>query len=109
MTVSTMTRPTSHELIRFLLARVGEDEVELKRMARTQNGNGTGAETGVCSLARLRGEAAAKRKLIGSLQQLLVLRDQPSEKAVREHAAQMLRTMALPYESHSAFRSEWRP
>jgi hypothetical protein len=101
-----MSRPVSHDLIRFVLARVAEDEAALKRLARSEAD--LGDDGGPRSISRLRAEAAAKRRLLGSLQQLLVLRDQPAEKMVREHAAQMLRTLTLPYEGHSAFRSEWR-
>jgi hypothetical protein len=106
MSVPTMTRPVSHDLIRFVLARVDEDEAALKRLARSEAD--LVDDGGLRSISRLRAEAAAKRRLLGSLQQLLVLRDQPAEKMVREHAAQMLRTLAMPYEAHSAFRGEWR-
>jgi hypothetical protein len=107
MSVSTAARPTSHELIRFLLARVDEDETQLKRLARA---HAEIADTGdgVRAIGRLRAETEAKRRLIGSLQQLLVLRDQPSEKPVRDQAAQMLRTMAAPYDGHASYRDEWR-
>jgi hypothetical protein len=47
--------------------------------------------------------------LIGCLQQLFVLRDQPAEKAVRDQAGQMLRTLAAPYADHPDYRREWRP
>lgn len=106
MSVPTATRPVSHDLIRFVLARVGEDEAAIKRLARAEAG--LVDDGGLRSLSRLRAEAAAKRRLLGSLQQLLVLRDQPAEKMVREHAAQMLRALALSYEGHAAFRGEWR-
>ena len=105
MSAATMTRPVSHDLIRFVLARIAEDEAEFKRLARSEPE--LVVEGGPRSIARLRAEAAAKRRLLGSLQQLLVLRDQPAEKMVRDHAAQMLRSLALPYETHPAFRSEW--
>jgi hypothetical protein len=95
----------SQELVRFLLARVDEDESELKRLSR-----GDGAVSGgLRSAARLHAELGAKRRLIGSLQQLVVLRDQPAERAIRHQAGQMLRFLALPYEQHPAYRSEWRP
>jgi anti-sigma factor ChrR (cupin superfamily) len=109
MTVSTAVRPTTHDLIRFLLARVDDDVAELKRLARQQLATGADAHEGVRAIARLQAEAAAKRRMIGALQQLLVLRDQPLEKTVRDQATQMLRVLATPYDGHSAYRSEWRP
>lgn len=96
----------NHDLVRFLLARVDDDDSELKRLAR--QGDGTAAH-GVRALPRLQADAAAKRRLIGALQQLLVLRDQPFEKPIRDQATQMLRMLALPYETHTAYRREWRP
>ena len=42
------------------------------------------------------------------MQQLIVLRDQPFEKPIRDAAAQVLRSLATPYANHAAFRSEWR-
>jgi hypothetical protein len=98
---------TSQELVRFLLARVDDDESELKRLAR--RGDESAGTGDVRSIGRLLADAAAKRRLIGSLQQLLVLRDQPFEKAIRDQAAQMLRVLAMPYEGHAGYRSEWRP
>jgi hypothetical protein len=108
MPVPTAIRPVTSELIRFLLARVNDDVAELKRLAKPPVID-DGADEGVRSLARLQAEASTKRRLIGALQQLLVLRDQPLEKTVRDQAAQMLRVLALPYDKHSAYRSEWRP
>ena len=46
---------------------------------------------------------------VGQAQQLLMLRDLPSERVVRESAAQMLRALATPYSSHYAYRAEWSP
>jgi hypothetical protein len=102
----TSAPPATLELVRFLLARIADDETELKRLAKRQPDDGAG---GIASIARLRSESAAKRRVIGGLQQLLVLRDQPSEKTVRDQAAQLLRVMAAPYEEHVSFRDEWRP
>ena len=64
---------------------------------------------GVRAIVRQQAEAASKRRMIGALQQLLVLRDQPLEKTVRDAATQMLRVLAMPYEGHAAYRPEWRP
>jgi hypothetical protein len=104
---TTAARPTSQELVRFLLARVDDDDTELKRLAR-RSPDAEG-DSGVRSLARLQADVAVKRRLIGALQQLLVLRDQPFEKAIRDQATQMLRTLAVPYERHAGYRAEWRP
>jgi hypothetical protein len=95
----------SQDLVRFLLARINEEEAELKQLARTEPEPGTG----VRAIPKLRAEIDAKRKLIGSLQQLVVLRDQPAERAVRHQGEQMLRMLAVPYEWHAAYSSQWRP
>ena len=101
---ATTLAPTVSELVRFLLARFDEDDDNLKRLARA----GTSAQGELFSLERLRAEALARRRIVGSIQQLLVLRDQPSEKPVRDGAAQVLRWLAAPYSSHHAFRIEWK-
>lgn len=103
---STEARPASRELVRFLLARVDDDDSEVKRLAK---GSASAPAEGVGSVARLRAELAAKRRVIGSLQQLLVLRDQPFEKVIRDQVTQMLRVLATAYEAHGAYRREWRP
>jgi len=100
---ATTLAPTTSELVRFLLARFDEDDIALKRLARS----GAPASGELFSLDRLRSEALARRRIIGSVQQLIVLRDQPSEKPVRDNAAQVLRSLAAPYSAHQAFRSEW--
>lgn len=100
------TRP--YELVRFLLDRIDDDETVLKKVQRQRaRGIGTPAPDGLVSADRLRLECAAKRQLIGSLQQLLVLRDQPAEKTVRDAAAHMLYSLALPYADHMAYRKTW--
>jgi uncharacterized protein DUF6221 len=112
MSVPTAVRPVTSELIRFLLARIDEDVAELKKIMKRQLAGDSPAELpvdGVRAISRLQAEAAAKRRMIGALQQLLVLRDQPLEKTVRDQAAQMLRVMAMPYENHPGYRAEWRP
>jgi hypothetical protein len=103
MSVLSTPAVATQELVRFLISRLDEDTTELKRLAR--RGDGAGAR----SIAWLQSDLAAKRRVIGTLQQLLVLRDQPFEKHVRDSATQMLRLLALPYEHHAAYRSEWRP
>jgi anti-sigma factor ChrR (cupin superfamily) len=110
MSVATAAVATSQDLVRFLLARVDDDDTELKRLARQHARAHVADELdGIRAVSRLQAESAAKRRVIGALQQLLVLRDQPFEKAIRDQAAQMLRILAMPYDGHAAYRSEWRP
>jgi hypothetical protein len=97
---------TSQDLVRFLLSRVEDDEAELRKLSR---GGADHAGVGLRAVERLHAELATKRRLIGALQQLVVLRDQPAERAVRHQAGQMLRFLALPYEWHAKYRQEWRP
>jgi hypothetical protein len=106
--VTTIAGPTSTDLVRFLLARVDEDDAKL-RLLRRHQGRATGHvdEGGLGSLDRLRAECEAKRGVIGCAQQLLVLRDQPAEKPVRDAAVHLLYALAAPYRTHTAFRSEW--
>jgi hypothetical protein len=99
---SSTLAPTTLDLVRFLLSRFDEDDEQLKRYGRS---SGTG---GALPLDRLQTEALARRRVVGSMQQLLVLRDQPCEKPVRECAAQALRALAAPYAAHPGFRTEWR-
>ncbi len=103
--MSVLTTPTAltQDLVRFLLARLDEDAADVKRLTHA------GIDTGARSVDWLRADVAAKRKVIGALQQLMVLRDQPFEKSVRDSALHMLRLLALPYEQHDKYRSEWRP
>jgi hypothetical protein len=107
--VTTIAGPSTTDLVRFLLARVDEDDAQLRRMRRHQT-RGTGqvaAEDGLGSLDRMRAECEAKRGVIGCAQQLLVLRDQPAEKPVRDAAVHVLYSLAAPYRTHAAFRHEW--
>jgi hypothetical protein len=100
---SSTLAPTTNDLVRFLLARFDEDDEALKRSSRGQ------AETGgQITLDRLRSEALARRRIVGSMQQLIVLRDQPCEKPVRDGAIQVLRFLAAPYSQHAGFRTEWK-
>jgi hypothetical protein len=103
--MSVLATPTllTQELVRFLLARLDEDTADVKRLAHTDGA------AGARSIEWLRKDVSAKRKVIGTLQQLLVLRDQPFEKAIRDSALHMLRLLALPYEQHPDYRAEWRP
>jgi hypothetical protein len=101
---TTTLAPTTNDLVRFLLARFDEDDDVLKKHAR----NGSSASDPILTVDRLRAEALARRRIVGSMQQLLVLRDQPCEKPVREAAAQALRSLAAPYATHAGFRTEWK-
>lgn len=105
-----MSSPAAlNELVRFLLARVDDDEAGLRKLVRSRSrGLATTGPDEPISCDRFRAELAAKRQLIGSLQQLLVLRDQPAEKTVRDAAAHMLHSLALPYADHAAYRKHWR-
>lgn len=109
----SMTLPVAvaSDLVRFLLDRLDEDEDELRRLTREEV-RGPERVTirpgGLRSADRLRAEVIAKRHVIGDLQQLLILRDQPSEKAVRDASTQALRALAAPYSGHRQYRQEWR-
>lgn len=58
-------------------------------------------------IGHLRSETLARRQIVGAVQQLLVLRDLPNEKAVRDVAASILRSLATPYAQHPSFREHW--
>jgi hypothetical protein len=114
--VTTTIRSTSHtpatpsvsttELVRFLLARIDDDTADVKKYNRAVVGGKVTAPA-LCSPERVRAEAEAKRQVIGTLQQQLVLRDQPFEKAIRHQATYMMRALATPYADHPAYRKEW--
>lgn len=86
-------------LVRFLLTRIADDERQLRRL--------TGE--GPLSASRALAECSAKRDIIGIMQRMLVLRDLPLERQVRDGAGEVLRRMAAVYEDHAGYRSEWRP
>ena len=94
------------DLVRFLLARIEDDAAQAKRYGR-EAANGKTLAPALCSPERIRAECEAKRQVIGTLQQQLVLRDQPFEKAIRNQAIYMLRAMATPYADHVGYRKEW--
>ena len=94
------------DLVRFLLARIEDDAAQAKRHNRDV-ANGKSPAPALCSPDRIRAECEAKRQVIGTLQQLLVLRDQPFEKAIRHQAIYMLRALAIPYADHVGYRKEW--
>ena len=105
----TVVSPTSLAgLIRFLIARIDEDDEELRRLRRKLvRGDGSDDGTGVRSLERLQAECAAKRNVIGYCQRLLVLRDLPAERPVRDAASHVLRALAAPYHDHAGYQSDW--
>jgi hypothetical protein len=112
-----------NDLVRFLLARLDDDEREIKKMQKATNGSVNGPTNGAAngarhgsvngapfpSLNRLSVDSAAKREIVGVLQRLLVLRDLPAERPVRDGALEVLRRLAMPYEDHAGYRAEWRP
>jgi Family of unknown function (DUF6221) len=87
------------ELIGFVLARFDEEDAEIARLAA--------AGSDPAERARRAGETRARREVVTSVQQLLELRDQPNEKAVRDLAVSILRSVATPYADHPGFRAEW--
>jgi hypothetical protein len=103
-----------HRLVQFLLARVEDDERALRSAAKQARNAPLDAAPptphplGPQSPARWREECAAKRRIIGLAQQMLVLRDQPAEEAVRRTAEQVLRELAAPYAYHVSYQAQWR-
>ena len=89
-------------LVRFLLARISDDERELRQMSK----NG---EVMYPPVERLLADCAAKREVIGIVQRMLVLRDLPMERPVRDGAGEVLKRMAAVYVDHMSYRTEWRP
>jgi hypothetical protein len=104
--VTTTRTVSTTDLVRFLLARIEDDAAEIKRFNRA-TANGKSPAPGWSSPERMRSECEAKRQVIGTLQQQLVLRDQPFEKAIRHQAIYMLRALAIPYSEHNGYRKEW--
>jgi hypothetical protein len=104
--VSTATTTfATTDLVRFLLARVDDEESALRKLARRHRGDDAELDP---SIERQRSDIVAKRQVLGHVQQLLVLRDQPNEKTVRDVSTQILRSMAMPYAEHASYREEWR-
>lgn len=91
------------DIVRFLLDRIDEQESVFRRGGRAR-----GDAVEHPDLEQLQAETNSKRRIIGTAQQLLVLRDLPNEKVVREAAAQIIKELALPYADHPAYRPEWR-
>lgn len=106
--MSQTLMPVATDIVRFLLDRLDEDDDQVRQLARDETRSGAPVGAGLRSSERLRAEIIAKRHVIGDLQQLLVLRDLPSEKTVRDSATQALRALAAPYTEHRQYRPEWR-
>jgi len=88
-------------LVSFLLARISDEERELKRRTKSPDIDAD-AERGLA-------DCTAKREIIGISQRMIVLRDLPNERSVREGAEEVLRRMASVYADHVGYRAEWRP
>jgi hypothetical protein len=102
---ATRTDFATIELVRFLLARVDDEEQALRRLVRRTHQSGDTDRDP--SFGRARSEVIAKRQVLGQVQHLLVLRDLPSERIVRDLAAGILRSMAEPYAGHVQYRGAW--
>jgi hypothetical protein len=89
-----------------VLARLDDEEAVIRRHARSLRGQD--AQSSLDSLDHQRADCLARRQVTGAVQQLLVLRDLPTEKPVRDHATQILLSLASPYSGHKAYRDEWR-
>jgi Family of unknown function (DUF6221) len=103
-------------LIEFLLARVDDDEAELRSESRRRSRSGTEGSTALsltdeddAAAAQRRAECTARREMVGILQRMMVLHDLPAERPQRDSAAQLLKLMAVPYMTHPSYREEWRP
>jgi hypothetical protein len=89
-------------IVRFLLARIADDERELRRSLKSPSADPS-------SVARRLNEAGAKRDVIGIAQRMFVLRDLPLERPVRDGAEEIVRRLAAVYAEHRDYRAEWRP
>jgi hypothetical protein len=104
---STQVGFSTTELVRFLLARLDDEEQSLRKLVRRARYTGR-IDEGL-SVSRQRSEIIAARQIIGHVQQLIVLRDLPSERVVRDVATQVLQSLAQPYTTHPQYRSAWEP
>lgn len=102
MPSSSTFAPT--EVVRFVLARLDDEEAVIRRRARSLRGQD---DSRLADLEHRRADCLARRQVTGAVQQLLVLRDLPREKPVREHATRILLSLASPYADHKAYRAEW--
>lgn len=95
------------DLVRFVLARLDDEEADLRRRVRGLRGRDDDTTSDTEIIEHLRAEALSRRQIVGSVQQLLVLRDLPNEKAVRDVAVTILRSLATPDAAHPTFRDSW--
>lgn len=103
---ATVSRTDTSDLVRFVLARLDDEESDLRHRVRGLRGRDDVASDAAV-IEQLRSETLSRRQIIGAVQQLLVLRDLPNEKAVRDVAASILRSVATPYADHPSFRESW--
>ena len=85
------------ELVRFLLARIAEDEAAAARA------RGVAVPPGLPDADRVLAECAAKRGVVQL--QRTDLTDDPDD----WEATEVLCFLALPYAGHPDYRREWRP
>jgi hypothetical protein len=95
------------ELVRFVLARIDDEEQVLRKVVRRTHKAGDHEQDP--AFIRARSEIITKRQVLGHVQHLLVLRDLPSEKVVRDLSAGVLQAMARPYADHVQYRPIWQP
>ncbi|GLB69383.1 DUF6221 family protein [Arthrobacter mangrovi] len=82
------------EIVEFLLARIAEDEANVRSWAEAAS---------VPVLDRALAECEAKRRLIRHVRQLAGHRCEDAGLLT------LLQIMALPYVGHPAYRERWRP
>jgi hypothetical protein len=92
--------PPITDLVDFVLARLADEDADIHRRSGDRPADAD-------ELDRRAAEVHARREVVTSVQQLLELRDQPNEKAVRDLAVSILRSLATPFADHPAFREQW--
>lgn len=85
----------STALVDFVLARLADEDLDIDRAPDTEEQQ------------RRRRDVRSRREVVASVRGLLELRDQPNEKAVRDLAVSIMRSLATPYADHPDFRDEW--
>lgn len=105
MTATTSTLATA-DLVRFLIARFDDADSSLRTRGRQARGRHDQHELDAVRHSMV--EIDAQRRVLGVAQHLLVLRDLPSEKPVRDAATQILLSLAAPFDEHRGYRPEWR-
>jgi Family of unknown function (DUF6221) len=83
------------DIVEFLLARINEDEANVRSWAEAAS---------VPVLDRALAECEAKRRVIGQVLRMLA-KEGDDDSGLRT----VLRIMALPYVGHPAYREQWRP